>query len=184
MSTGCPKKTDKVYGKSLKASELSEGFCLFFPVETSGFKSTDESHEYHAITSIPTSSTGIPSSLLMSILNQLKNSIGNIRDALLGSEVRMVGASLLIIYETDLERMKCLPKAKGPTRVVDPHNTLNKGSIQYPLPCTANLIDFVHTKVTPNEGHDRGVIKGLDTVLRLLDERLQQIRDLGNSSFS
>ncbi len=38
------------------------------------------------------------------------------------------------------------------------------------------LIDFAHTKLTPGRGKDEGVILGLDTTLRLLRGRLEEVQ--------
>ena len=43
-------------------------------------------------------------------------------------------------------------------------------------PYTVKLIDFAHTYVTPGEGPDESTLFGLDTVLQLLDGRIEQIR--------
>ncbi|KAJ2992272.1 hypothetical protein NUW54_g7978 [Trametes sanguinea] len=36
--------------------------------------------------------------------------------------------------------------------------------------------DFAHTKHVPGAGPDEGVLKGVDTVLRLLDGRIEQVK--------
>ena len=40
---------------------------------------------------------------------------------------------------------------------------------------TVKLIDFAHTRVEAGLGPDEGVLLGIDTVLRLLDGRIQQL---------
>ena len=39
------------------------------------------------------------------------------------------------------------------------------------------LIDFAHTKLTPGEGPDEGVLKGFDTVIRLFEGRVKELAD-------
>src|SRR5712691_739009 len=39
-------------------------------------------------------------------------------------------------------------------------------------PCVVRLIDFAHTRPAPGQGPDLGVLKGLDTLLGLLDGRI------------
>lgn len=65
----------------------------------------------------------------------------------------MVGGSLLIIYEADW------------MRAAQADNT----------PYVVKLIDFAHTKMTPGQGPDEGVLLGLDTVIRLLDGRIEEV---------
>ena len=43
-------------------------------------------------------------------------------------------------------------------------------------PYLVKLIDFAHTKIVPGIGPDEGVLKGVDTVLSLLDGRIEQAR--------
>ena len=49
-------------------------------------------------------------------------------------------------------------------------------------PYLVKLIDFAHTKVVPGIGPDEGVLKGVDTVLRLLDGRIEQVKAAVSSS--
>ncbi|KAI1791590.1 hypothetical protein LXA43DRAFT_1010937 [Ganoderma leucocontextum] len=43
-------------------------------------------------------------------------------------------------------------------------------------PYLVKLIDFAHTKTVPGIGPGEGVLKGVDTVLRLLDGRINMSR--------
>ena len=43
-------------------------------------------------------------------------------------------------------------------------------------PYIVKLIDFAHTHITPGQGPDEGVLLGFDTVLKLIDGRIEQIR--------
>ena len=43
-------------------------------------------------------------------------------------------------------------------------------------PYLVKLIDFAHTRIVPGMGPDEGVLKGVDTVLSLLDGRIEQVK--------
>lgn len=43
---------------------------------------------------------------------------------------------------------------------------------------TISLIDFAHTRVVPGQGPDRGVLMGMDTLIRLVDRRKQEVAAL------
>ncbi|KXN91930.1 Inositol polyphosphate multikinase [Leucoagaricus sp. SymC.cos] len=132
--TGQAVITPKSYGKSIKVADLPEGIAKFFPV---GKLVTE---------SLTDCSCGLPATLLRPILQGIRGDIQEIRDIFAELELRMVGGSLLIMYEGDW----------GKAREV-------------------KLIDFAHTKVVPGEGPDKGVLLGMDTVLKLLDGRLESL---------
>jgi 1D-myo-inositol-tetrakisphosphate 5-kinase/inositol-polyphosphate multikinase len=84
--------TPKSYGKSIKVSDLPDGFRNFFPLNTS------------SSTSDKPTGTGLPLPLLLPILEGFKSHITRIRSIVASYEFRMVGGSLLIVYEADWER--------------------------------------------------------------------------------
>ncbi len=43
-------------------------------------------------------------------------------------------------------------------------------------PFIVRLIDFAHTYAAPGRGPDEGVLKGLQTVVKLLEGRIDQVR--------
>ena len=45
-------------------------------------------------------------------------------------------------------------------------------------PYCVKLIDFAHTRFKPGEGPDEGVLLGLSTVLKLLDGRIEEVRNV------
>lgn len=134
---------------------MAHGFARFFPVHGE-----------------PTSSTlGLPRSTLIPILRGIRESVARIREAYSSLEMRIVGGSLLVIYEADwnlaeegLERTLSRPLHK-------------EHRADSPLPYTVKLVDFAHTRVSPGLGPDEGVLLGLDTMLRLLDGRIAELGD-------
>ena len=43
-------------------------------------------------------------------------------------------------------------------------------------PYTVKLIDFAHTRLAPGAGPDKGVLLGLDNILKLIDGRIKDIK--------
>lgn len=93
----------------------------------------------------------------------------------------MVGGSVLIVYEADEEKategLKLLKE--GTFEEEDDDEDDEDGSEDEQNkpgpPFVVKLIDFAHTRIVPGEGPDEGVLLGLNTVLRLLDGRIEQI---------
>jgi 1D-myo-inositol-tetrakisphosphate 5-kinase/inositol-polyphosphate multikinase len=170
--------TPKSYGKSIKAAQLGEGIARFFPVGSS--TSTSGS---------PLSSSGLPKETLEPILRAIYDEIAEIRQVCSSLEIRMVGASLLIVYEADWTRAEqSLTSSseeedeKGEDADMDGDDDEDEdededesNSKRPGPPFVVKLIDFAHTRLAPGEGPDEGVLLGMDTVLKLLDARLEEI---------
>jgi inositol-polyphosphate multikinase len=153
--TAEPVFTPKSYGKAIKESELANGFARFFPVH-------DE----------PASSTlGLPQRTLIPILHGIRESVARIREAYSPLEMRIIGGSLLIMYEADWNLAEEGLKRTLPRPLHKEHRTHSH------LPYTVKLVDFAHTRLSPGLGPDEGVLLGLDTMLRLLDGRIAELGD-------
>ncbi|KAJ3503479.1 hypothetical protein NLJ89_g8414 [Agrocybe chaxingu] len=169
--TSQPVNTPKAYGKSIKASELGEGVAKFFPV---GLSATEPSAE-------PTPSSGLPRETLIPVLSAIREEIEAIREAFASLELRMVGGSLLIVYEADWTRAdEAIKKYLEGEEEEDEDEEGDEEDEESSKPksgppFTVKLIDFAHTSVVPGKGPDEGVLLGMDTVLNLLDARLAEI---------
>ncbi|GBE82832.1 hypothetical protein SCP_0412190 [Sparassis crispa] len=156
--------------------------------------------------------TGLPPDILLPVLQAIRRNVAEIRAALARMEVRMVGGSLLVVYEADwpraraglriLEEMAARP-AHGEMTVEevemeddsegeeeeeegdeddddedDDDDDDDDDSRPKPIgpPYVVKLIDFAHTRIVPGRGPDEGVLLGLETVLSLLDGRIDEIR--------
>jgi inositol-polyphosphate multikinase len=110
----------------------------------------------------------------------------------------MIGSSLLIVYEGDWDRAKMGVQwlaeqpasmssgedegkeeeinedadVEGSEEDSEEDSSDDEGSES---PCVVRLIDFAHTRLKPGEGPDVGVLKGLDTLLSLLDGRIASL---------
>jgi inositol-polyphosphate multikinase len=135
---------------------------------------------------------GLPDTLLVPILRSIRKSVQELRDLLAAIELRMVGSSLLIVYEGDWDRAETgvqwlAKQPEGMSRDEDEGKEDTEGSEEdgesdedssdegWESPCVVRLIDFAHTRLKPGEGADVGVLKGLDTLLGLLDGRIASL---------
>ncbi|KAJ3522357.1 hypothetical protein NMY22_g11926 [Coprinellus aureogranulatus] len=150
-STGVAVNTPKSYGKSIKPSDLPDGIARFFPA------GDDEG-----------STNGLPKKTLIPILESIRSEIAEIRDALSKLEFRMVGGSVLIIYEADWERAEAAIKhyLESSTTERDDAEAENEDDEEedsdedeenaHPPAFSVKLIDFAHTKVQEGLGPDDG----------------------------
>lgn len=150
--------TPKSYGKSIKPADLPDGMARFFPLASAE------------------STQGLPRALLLPVLRGVRANVVEIRAALASVELRMVGGSVLVIYEADWTRSEEGIKlvAEGGADEVDEDDE-DEGKEKTGPAYLVKLIDFAHTKLTPGRGPDEGVLKGLDTVLDLLDGRINAV---------
>jgi 1D-myo-inositol-tetrakisphosphate 5-kinase/inositol-polyphosphate multikinase len=148
------------------------------------------------------SSQGLPRDTLILVLRAMRAEIAAIREILASAELRMVGASLLIIYEADWEQAaeaikkyiegqqeEIIAKKQEEEEIAaekeeeeeedeegeDDEDSESDGPPKLGPPFIVKLIDFAHTRLKPGQGPDEGVLRGLDTLLKLLDDRLESI---------
>lgn len=105
----------------------------------------------------------------------------DIHDVLAALELRLVGASLLILYESDAARAEeglnwMLDDDDGDEDDGSEDSDSEDDSKKPGPPCDVRLIDFAHTRFVPGQGRDEGVLLGINTVLALLDERIAAIK--------
>ncbi|KAG6907516.1 hypothetical protein DXG01_008605 [Tephrocybe rancida] len=155
--------TPKSYGKAIKVSELAQGFAKCFPVHGEPSSS---------------STLGLPRRLLIPILRGLRDSVERIRETYSLLEMRIVGGSLLIMYEADWNLAEEGLK-RTPLRPLDHGRKEQRATGR--LPYTVKLVDFAHTCVSPGMGPDEGVLLGLDTMVRLLEGRIVELGDLSST---
>ncbi|KAG5651033.1 hypothetical protein H0H81_010161 [Sphagnurus paluster] len=168
--------TPKSYGKSIKPTDLPDGIARFFPV---GVPLPQEGEERPAAAS----TTGLPVQTLLSILKGIHEEVTEIREIFSELEIRMVGGSLLIIYEADWkqaeEGLKKLDDdqegEEDSDQEDDEDDQGEEDNKRLGPPYAVKLIDFAHTRLTPGKGPDEGVLLGLDTVIKLISGRIGQL---------
>ncbi|KAJ7131718.1 SAICAR synthase-like protein [Mycena crocata] len=164
-TTGEAVNTPKAYGKSISAAQLPEGIGRFFPIAAAS----------------ENPGQGLPAPLLLQILELMHEDVADIRQALAGLEMRMVGGSLLFLYESDPalaeEGLKYMLRDQDEEEEEDEDDEDEETAKKTPgPPCDVRLIDFAHTRFVPGQGPDVGVLLGIDTILGLLDERIEAVR--------
>ena len=90
----------------------------------------------------------------------------------------MIGASMLIIYEADWIRAEQSLASFSDEEDEDDDDDDDDDDDQSKRPgppFIVKLIDFVHTRFAPGEGPDQNVLFGMDTILKLLNARLEEI---------
>jgi len=112
----------------------------------------------------------------------------------------MIGSSLLIVYEGDWDRAETgvqwlteqpasissggdggkeeeINEDTGVEGSEEDEESEEEDSSdeESPSPSVVRLIDFAHTRLKPGEGPDVGLLKGLDTLLSLLDGRIAEL---------
>lgn len=175
-TTAQPVITPKSYGKSIKAAELPSGIARFFPIASpSASLSADKPN------------LGLPAPTLLPILEALAADVHEIREAFAEIELRMVGGSLLIAYEAEWARAEAGVKwleehPDGESEEDEDEDESEEddedeeGKDKVGPPYAVKLIDFAHTRLKPGEGPDAGVLKGIDTVLSLLEGRIAEVK--------
>jgi 1D-myo-inositol-tetrakisphosphate 5-kinase/inositol-polyphosphate multikinase len=162
--TGLAVNTPKSYGKSIKVADLLDGITKFFP---EGKKDSEASAE---------GSSGLPRATLRAVLEGIIKDVKEIRVTFAELELRIVGGSLLIIYEADWDKAKeCLQKSDEEEVDDEEEGDDEDDEDEKALPFAVKLIDFAHTKVVPGQGPDEGVLLGIDSTIKLLNERLLQL---------
>ena len=124
---------------------------------------------------MPSSSSGLSKETLEPILRAIREEIAEIREVFSSLEIRMVGASLLIIYEADWTRAEESLTSFSEDEDEKKDEDDESDSIRPGPPFVVKLIDFAHTRLAPGEGPDQSVLLGMDTILKLLDVRLGEI---------
>lgn len=148
----------RAYGKSLKASDLPDGIAGFFPVHSEQ------------------TPRGLPKEQLLLVVEAVRKHVAIIREEFARLEIRMVGGSYLIIYESDLEHAQKGIALLEEGEIEDEDEEEEEETTKPGPPCLVKLIDFAHTRVAPGEGPDEGTLLGMDTVIKLLDGRITQIK--------
>ena len=147
------------------------------------------------VTTLQPEGQGLPKDLLLPIIHGVLKDVRSIRTALANTELRMVGGSLLIVYEADWEVARTALDAQTSKAGASKADTTNSAGVEAAkenedemgydsdaesaedeAPAYAvRLIDFAHTRLVPGEGPDEGVLKGVDTTINLLEGRIQEL---------
>jgi len=159
------------YGRSLKPPQLPEAIARFFPLSSADDQAAGE---------------GLPSRLLIPVIRGIMVEIQKIKHALEQLDYTMIGSSLLIIYEADWDRSAQGLEYLFQNPAVDEDEEEESGGEEEETteevdrskpgpPYRVRLIDFAHTRLLPGHGPDQRMLKGIDSLLALLEGRITEI---------
>lgn len=172
--------TPKSYGKALhpSGSSLPQGITRFFPLAPQG----------------------LPASLLVQVLEDILLSLREIAGALSQTEARFVGMSVLVVYEGDASVLEQALKEEAEqveSGVMEDDDDDDgdsseegwgeggdeekgqKGRGERAGTTLVKLIDFAHSRAATGKGRDESVMKGMETAVRLVQGRLEEVRREG-----
>ncbi|KAJ4472092.1 hypothetical protein J3R30DRAFT_3298872 [Lentinula aciculospora] len=174
-----PLLTLKSYGKSLKKEQLPEGIRRAFPVLVE-----------------PRTDLGLPAIVLLPILRSIHTSVLHLHSILKEVEIRIVGGSLLVVWEGDeqrardgvqwMEEKEARIKERERTRSETDEDGNDdeymdsdddEEDTKPSAPYTLCLIDFAHTRFVPGQGPDVGVLLGLVTFAKLVEGRIREVKE-------
>ena len=162
-------------------SDLPDGIARFFPVAPT-VQPSDSSEP----------SLGLSQPLLLPILECLREDVAEMKEAFQQVHLRVVGGSLLIVYEGDWEEGaegintffkegdsddQEWEQDKEDEEEDDDESGGDDGKKRPHPPYYVKLINFTHTRIKPGEGPDEGVLLGLSMVLKLLDGRIEEVHN-------
>ncbi|KAF8602811.1 SAICAR synthase-like protein [Ceratobasidium sp. AG-I] len=150
----------KEYGKSIKAEQLPEGIARFFP-------------------------ESVPRDHLLKVLGVVHEKLLEIQQALAETEIRMVGGSVLIVWEGDpaalARAIEAVEEGRDVMEESEDEDEETDENLRKPGPvCAMRLIDFAHTRLVPGEGPDGGVMTGVGVAIKLVEGRIKELRTVEN----
>lgn len=197
-----PILTPKSYGRSIKKEQLPDVTEMFFPVSSAPYPSPPNSTET-SDSDVSKPQSGLPAILLHCVLTTLQADLEELKATIANIEMRMVGGSILIVYEGDWERAwKTLSMPSGTATTEEeeeeddddddeveveidengqlvlesiPDEAIEEEEEHQALLCSLSLIDFAHTRLIDGAGPDEGVLKGIQTMINLLRQRKDKI---------
>jgi len=187
----------------LSVARLPEAIARFFPIRTpipslsSPTPISEEGKEGSTdITVVTPSPSGTRPELLLPVLRSILTTVEEIEEAVEKTEMRMIGGSVLIVYEGDeLVLETALNVLCGRVETAPPSASSSERNQSVlpsqPSAVAANrnlpvyavkVIDFAHTKIQEGLGPDEGVLLGLRTTISLLEGRIKEVQEVIESS--
>ncbi|CUS22100.1 LAQU0S04e08218g1_1 [Lachancea quebecensis] len=139
---------NKFYGRGLDASNVKSGFELFF------------------------GSNSLSVHRRKTLTETFLHRIQLLYNTLLEEEVRMISASLLLVYEADSDRWDELQDRDALLRTdFFQDSSDDEEEVEHPSPLSSlSVIDFAHSRVTTGQGYDENVICGVESLIEIFDQ--------------
>ncbi|KAJ4985829.1 inositol polyphosphate kinase [Stagonosporopsis vannaccii] len=138
---------NKMYGRKFSAEDIDEGFDAFFPQHSEAEKARARE-------------------VLAYFLGEVKD----IQEAFEAKESRMYSASILLVYEGDVdeyENTKKVLRSARPEEDEDEDETV-------PKLAAVKMIDFAHASFVPGQGADENALKGMRSTAAILKRLLDK----------
>jgi 1D-myo-inositol-tetrakisphosphate 5-kinase/inositol-polyphosphate multikinase len=145
---------NKMYGRKFDAKNVSDGFVEYiFPGEKTEAE-LDRARE-----------------VLAYFLGEVKD----IQEVFESKENRMYSASILLVYEGDVEEYA---NTKQKLRSAHPEDEDNEDGDEYvPKLAEVKMIDFAHATWTKGEGPDENALRGMRSTVKILKDLLDKAQD-------
>ncbi|CBX93972.1 hypothetical protein IAQ61_003845 [Plenodomus lingam] len=144
---------NKMYGRKFSAEDVSDGFVAFvFP----GAKTEAEQDRAREI--------------LAYFLGEVKD----ILEVFEKKESRMYGASILLVYEGNIEEYA---NTKQKLRSAHPEDDEEEDEDNLPKLAAVKMIDFAHATWVPGQGPDENALRGMRSAIKILKELLDKTQD-------
>ncbi|KAJ8108461.1 hypothetical protein OPT61_g8157 [Boeremia exigua] len=139
---------NKMYGRKFSADDIDEGFNAFFPQNSDAEKARARE-------------------VLAYFLGEVKD----IQEAFEAKESRMYSASILLVYEGDVDEYE---NTKKVLRSARPDEDEEDEDETVPKLAAVKMIDFAHATFTPGQGPDENALKGMKSTATILKRLLDQ----------
>ncbi|KAF3038011.1 hypothetical protein E8E11_000826 [Didymella keratinophila] len=138
---------NKMYGRKFSADDIDDGFNAFFPQDTEAEKARARE-------------------VLAYFLGEVKD----IQEAFEAKESRMYSASILLVYEGDVDEYE---NTKKVLRSARPESDEEEDEA-VPKLAAVKMIDFAHATFTPGQGPDENALKGMRSTAIILKRLLDK----------
>ncbi|CAK7895159.1 inositol polyphosphate multikinase [[Candida] anglica] len=150
---------DKFYGRSLDHTNIKQGILLFFQSK-------------------------LHSKLTLKLIENFLKRLQVLYNCVLESGARMIGSSLLFVFENDSIRWSTVEENLDRYDEFDPllrddffADQDSDDEDEYSAPLSSlNIIDFAHSKYVKDKSHDESVCQGLENLIKVFEEIITDIK--------
>ena len=144
---------NKMYGRKFNAENVDEGFVSFVYPGAKSEAELDRARE-----------------VLAYFLGEVKD----IQEVFESKESRMYSASILLVYEGDVEEYG---NTKQKLRSAHPEDEEEEEDENLPKLAEVKMIDFAHASWTPGQGPDENALQGMRSTAKILKSLLDKAHD-------
>jgi 1D-myo-inositol-tetrakisphosphate 5-kinase/inositol-polyphosphate multikinase len=142
---------NKMYGRKFSAEDINEGFWAYVLPHGRGKRELQRARE---------------------VLSYFLGEIRDIQKAFEKKESRMYSASILLVYEGDIDEYE---KTKEKLASAKPSEDEDDEEEDPPKLAAVKVIDFAHATFQPGKGPDENAIRGMRSTNKILEELLQAV---------